>query len=1289
MRALATVCILIYLPGFSQKTVTPIRQLDWQGIVESKLTEENIQHFLTFSGAGITPEKLPEYFERVKVSPNAVGLTTTLANTVYADLSADESALVKSITGEIKINSSIGYDRKVPIGLVHFVPIRRNSISGKLEKLISFSLEFNESSTAQAKFLSSAKKNYATNSVLATGKWFKIGLTKDGIYKLSYSFLQQMGLDLSADPRHLRIYGNGGGQLPYANATFRRDDLTENAILVQGENDGQLDPQDYVLFYGQGPTRWTYKPSACPTFQHALNLYSDTTYYFITTDLGIGKRIIQQPSLSSATTSISTFDDYAFTEDETSCLIKSGREWYGFNFDILSSVNLSYYFPDIDASAPATVKVDLIGRYKTDNTYVITCGSSSKTISAPYVVTSDYESTFASAASGCLNVNNPSSSINVSISKQVSGAEAWLNYVEVNARRFLNMKGDQMHFRDSKSIGVGNRGEFNLSVGANVQAWEVSDPTNVRVQGATTTNGLMQFTVATDSLREFIAFNGNTFYTPAFFGTVANQNLHGLNQADMIIVTNPLFMNEATALASFHQSKDNLSIALVTPQQIYNEFSSGAQDVSAIRDFVKMFYDRSTGYTDLPKYLLLFGDGSYDNKHRVSSNTNFIPTYQSANSVSPTSSYVSDDFYGLLDDNEGDWGPNASDMLDIGIGRLPADYVYQAQAMVNKIIRYETKGGTTVAQSTSCNNGESNSTYGDWRNVMCFIGDDEDWCLHTEDADKLASYVNANYKDVNLDKIYFDATVQEATPGGNRYPLATEAINKRVTKGALIVNYSGHGGQFGLAHERVVEISDIEAWSNAYQLPLFFTATCEFSRFDDPAQTSAGEDVLLNPTGGGIALMSTVRLVLEGPNYTLNLNFYKHLYDPLPNGEKPRLGDLYRYAKVWSGPEINNRNFTLLGDPAVRLAYPEYYVVTDSINNKKVSGVLDTVRALSVFTIGGHLADKSGNLLTGYNGFIYPTVYDKPTKVNTLLNDGSASSPLKNNTPFTFLEQKNILYKGKVSVTNGYYHFSFIVPKDIAYQYGLGRISYYAENGSADAAGHFENFFIGGSSASAKADATGPDVKLYMNDTKFVFGGTTNENPVLYAIVKDSSGINTVGNGIGHDLLASIDGNSQKTTLLNDYYQADLNSFRSGTIRYPFHNLSEGKHVLSLKVWDVYNNSSQVTTEFVVANNAVLALKHVLNYPNPFTTSTKFYFENNRCCEQLDVQIQVFTVSGKLVKSINSKVTAEGFRPDPIEWDGKDDFGDQIGRGVYVYHLKVKSADGNTADKFEKLVILN
>jgi hypothetical protein len=546
------------------------------------------------------------------------------------------------------------------------------------------------------------------------------------------------------------------------------------------------------------------------------------------------------------------------------------------------------------------------------------------------------------------------------------------------------------------------------------------------------------------------------------------------------------------------------------------------------------------------------------------------------------------------------------------------------------------------------------------------------------ESETIANLINIDYPMYNVDKIYLDAFPQISTPGGQKSQECTDAINQRVEKGALIVNYIGHGGEVGWAHESILNVSDINNWSNKYNTPLFITATCEFSRCDDPERISAGEYVLINPHGGGVALFTTSRLAWSGTNSQLNLAFFQNVFEET-TGNFYYLGDVVKISKNSMGCNPSISNFLLLGDPALKLAFPKLNVITDSINSQLVAGTADTLKALMKVTFKGYVANNSGIKQTTYNGIVIPIVYDKAVTSSTLGSTGSTEQ---------FNSQKNILFKGKVSVVNGAFSFTFVVPKDIVYTYGKGKISYYSKNGSVDANGYYNDFIIGGNNNNPITDLSGPEIKLFLNDTRFVSGGVTSKNPVLLAQLSDTAGLNTVGNGIGHDLSAVMDDNTEKTYVLNDYYESELNTYQKGTIKYPFKNLDNGTHKLLLKAWDIYNNSSQTQIDFLVAESAQLALSHVLNYPNPFTTYTEFWFEHNQPCCGLDVQVQIFTITGKLIKTIMTHVETSGFRADPIPWDGRDDFGDRIGKGVYIYKLRVKSNTGLYADKTEKLVLL-
>lgn len=1276
-------------PVFGQQRIQGLdlnkRDLRWTAPITTQFSETEKRSFLWFEGASYIAEKefLPVFNEQRKLPIGSTSAEASIHNEIYEPL--DQVSIlalgmgISFLTEKPQVTVQFYLSRREPFANVSILPLRKNPRTGQVERLVSFTIEVHGNSSAPRIASSTA---FASNSILATGTWHRIGVTTTGIYKMDYTFLNNMGIDMATlIPANVRLYGNGHGQMPFSNSGVHQDDLNEYAIDVRDLNsNGIFDTNDYVLFYGTSQNTWDLD-SGHKHYHHHVHNYADTTYYFLNTDLGPGKRIALQASSSDIpNTTVTAFDDYQFHEYDNENLIKSGREWYGEKFDILNSYSFSFNFPNIVDTSNACVEIDLLSRSGIPHTYGVQAQTSTGSISVISSSINCYYCAYGEPGSTELCFWPTGPVINVTITRQDPTAIGWLNWIRVNVRRKLKMSGSQMSFRDSRTGTTGTIAEYFLDgYTSNLAVWDVTDIENVGFQSATPQTTNLVWTLHTDTVHEFIAFDGSSFFTPVNFGPVPNQNLHAMQPVDFIIITHPDFMAEAQELGELHLTNDSLSYLIVTPQQIYNEFSSGAQDVTAIRDFVRMVYGRAVSSADLPRYLLLFGDGSYDNKHRIPGNTNFIPTFQNLNSYSATESYVSDEYYGLLDD-AGGWD-NSSDIgaVDIGIGRFPVQNVSEAKAMVEKVRFYMTRQ-IPVTDVSACSN-NSCSKGGEWKNWLTFIGDDEDSDIHMSQSDQLATFVDTTYDNYNIDKIYLDAYQQIQTPGGERYPEVNAAIDKRVEMGSLIINYTGHGGEVGLAHERILDVSQINAWRNECNMPLFFTATCEFSRFDDPTRTSAGEYVLLNPLGGGIGLMTTVRLVYSTPNFFLNRKFYDCAFDSI-NGEMPRVGDLMRITKVLSGNNTNNRNFTLLGDPAVRLSYPINNVKTTEVNNVVITSMPDTLRALSHVTIKGFVADTVGNPLVNFNGILYPTVFDKAKAITTLGNDPP-------NPPFTFMLQKSVLYHGKVSVVNGYFQFSFVVPKDIAYQYGKGRMSYFADNGQTDASGNYENIIIGGSNPNAPLDAVGPRVKLFLNDSNFVSGGITNDSPKLFAIVFDSNGVNTVGNGIGHDVVAILDEESGNAIVLNDYYQADMNSYQSGKIIYPFSSLTPGKHTLSLKVWDVYNNSTTVKTEFVVTDPVDLSLDHVINYPNPFTTHTSFFIEYNQCCTDFDIMIQVFTVSGKLVKTMNEHVNSEGFRSEPIEWDGKDDYGDNIGRGVYIYHVVARTLDGKSADKYEKLVILN
>jgi hypothetical protein len=1094
------------------------------------------------------------------------------------------------------------------------------------------------------------------NSVLSSDKWYKVSVTNTGVHKLSYKDFQNLNIELNdININSIKLFGNGGGMLPNLNSQFRYNDLQENAIYVYDfNNNGYFNSNDYILFYAESPNKWSYSESI-DLFEYKEHLFSDECYYFITIDPDSnGKRILNKPLLTDYTKVIKSFNDFKVHESNIENLIQSGREWYGERFGIIDNYVFDFSFPNLINSEPIYIKTSVAARSLNSSSFTVNANSNFiSNINIPNIVY-DYATEYAKKASNTQTYISSSDQISIELEFNYSenNAIGWLDYLQLNARRSLAMHNNILNFRDFESLDSLAIGKFEISnANSSTIVWDVTDVLNIKKVNANLNGSVLSFIDSLDILREYCAFENN-FLTPNLIGMIENQNLHNISlDVNYVIISHPIFLTQANRLSDIHEYYDNLTSVVVTPQQIYNEFSSGMQDVAAIRDFLKMLYDRQNSNLE---YALLFGDGSYDNKDRIINNTNFIPTFQSTNSLSPVNSFVTDDFFALLDDDDGDL---INDLIDIGIGRFPAKNLNEAINLVDKVETYY-----------------SAESLGDWRNSITFIADDGDATdgnLHMSDADKLANLLDTNNLNVNINKIYLDNYLQESTPGGPRSPDAQEAINRSIDNGTFLVNYSGHGGPLGWTQERILEIDQINNWTNKYKLPLFMTATCKFSCFDNPGKTSAGELVLLNPEGGAIALLTTTRLVYAFPNYKLNENFM-NIFCEKNNGEFPTLGQLFKKTKVLSGSNTNSRNFTLLGDPALRLSYPKYIVSTTNIS--------DTLKALEEVEISGKVTDDDGNLLVDFNGILYPTIYDKEIISLTLGQESCSPMPFRN--------QNNIIYKGEASVSNGEFSFSFIVPKDIENNYAHGKISYYASNDNKeDASGHDDSFIIGGLADNVIYDYDGPLVSLYMNTRDFIFGGMTNSDPFLLVDIEDFSGINTVGNGIGHDITAIIDNNTSNPFILNDYYKSNLDDYKSGVIEFPFENLEPGPHTITLRIWDVFNNSSESVISFYVTDKENFTISDFLNYPNPFITNTDFYFEHNQSNQNLDVSIEIYSITGQHIKTLKDTFYDSGYRIGPISWNGKNEYGKIVSSGLYIAKLNIELDNGFYETKSIRIAI--
>ena len=1295
-----------------------------------------------------------------------------LQDAVYESFSAADTKLLAGLTlpAAPTVRLRYGTESRQPVTYVLVQPARRNPQSGQPERLASFSYTYQTATTAAR----TTARTHAAVSVLKTGDWFKIGVPRSGVYKLDVATLRSLGLPVTTlDPNKVQLYGNAAGLLPQLNSAARPEDLVENNVYFSGNSDAKFDDGEFFLFYARGPHTWrASQPNqtiANPTpglppivppfpgyydwlgeggrFKHVNNIYTDTAYYFLTVGSRNGLRIPTAPAPAAAPTggAITTFLDRRFYEHDLVNLRHSGRRWLGESFTTAATTKDFTFsgegYPplaDLVGSDSLFLTVAVAAAGSQSSSFGVALDGTSlgnQTVNGlvPALIATSADNTFRTYATRLPTSPSTDPKVTLTFSSYDATATGYLDYLELVVRRRLNLNGAYLEFNSLSNLrGRGTAGTYTLTGATGSQVWDVTNP---RRPLARTLNG-NSFVAPTDSLREFVAVQpgASGFNTPRLFGKVANQNLHDLNtdgKLDLVIVTHPLFRVAAERLAQHRRDYNNLNVAVVTTAQVYNEYSSGGQDVTAIRDLMKQVYDRNPDPSTRRNYLLLLGDASFDYKSSPQNdksqepswwanrapfkttadfdkaNQNYVPTYESRESFLAVSgnrtsgegenSYSSEDYYGLLDDAEGEWVESTSysyqqfESVDIGIGRIPVrtpatdpKNTADAGAVIDKIIAYD---GT--------------ASFGKWRNYVALTADDGDGSAYASESEtEFAPVIRQAEPAYNFRKDYLDLFPQVSAAAGQRSPACVAAIDAALEQGSLLIGYTGHGGPSGLADERIITKESLLALQNQNKLTFLVTGTCDLSTYDDPDYTSAGEAVLTdNLNAGAVGLFTTTRVVLSTFNTQVVKSFYTQTLTRNAAGNLPLLGYAASVAKnnaSAQGGDLNNRNYTLLADPTCRLAYPRQRVVLDSVNGHLVQSLTvsrDVLQALGTVRMSGHI-ENAGVLNTAFNGTTSLTIFDKIDTVRTLGDQGAPPIPVST--------QATVIYDGQATVRSGRWSTRFVVPKDIAYSVGPGKISLYAQDlaNKVDAQG-YQLIPVGGASATASTDTRPPRVHLFVtdgekapSDTSFVSGGTTIPSPTLLARLRDESGINTSSAGVGHDITATIDNDESKLVVVNNSYTADVDNFRAGTVRYLYKDLAAGPHTVRLKAWDTYNNSAEGTLDFIVASNQQLALSHVLNYPNPFSSSTTFHFDHNHPGQPLDVQVQIFTVAGRLVKTLNASFPASTahvpatLRDETLTWDGRDDYRDQLARGVYVYRVSVRS-EGQLASKFEKLVLLN
>lgn len=1177
-------------------------------------------------------------------------------------------------------------------------------------RLVSF--EIVSDNTARNASKISSKSSVTTENPLKSGNFYKIKVAKSGVFKITKKFLSDNGINVSnINPKNFRIYGNGGLALPEYNQDFRYGALQENAIQVIGEDDGVWNDNDYALFYAQGPHGFNVyqnnvvsqnrrKDPRMDRSYHFQNIYEDYAYYYINFDIGPGKRI-QTKDAELPASLITRYDDYQYIDEDKKNLLKVGRVWVADPFTAEKKTVFTTKSP-IQPSDTIYYRASAVAFKSQKNKITFNInGQQESSYSLPNDLTEYQKLNFFSGQITNIPGNNISINIIPDLGANPNGS-FWFDYAEVIYKEDLKYNDGQMNFRSYNiNENSGKTYGFSLRNSANAeQVWDVSDITNVAKKvNKSGSNATFNFGYLADSevfYNEFVAFKNSAAFNPEFVGKVENQDLSSLQNIDYLVITNKDMMGHAQRLADYHQSKEGFRTAVVDVTKIYNEYSSGSKDITAIRDFVTDLREKKGGL----KYLFILGDSSYDFKNKTPNNDNIVPSYVSELSNNFIDTFITDDYFVMTAEDSDAFIRNRLPQLPVG--RLPASNISEAKLLIDKTLAYY---NALPNQS---------SPFGEWRMKLDFIVDD--------DADNKVPFHNTmnqaivenfetgtKLKEYNVRKLYLDAFPAEVSAGGQRYPAVNQAITNDVGN-SLYLFYFGHGGITGFAQERVLTLSEIESFNNytaVYsRFPLVSTITCEFTLWDDPEVKSAGEQVIKLKTGGAATMITSSRAVavVYGEKFT-NI-FTKYIFQTVNNDFRP-LGDAHLMAKYNYSNYSDSNHFKVnfLGDPAMKLSRPKQQMTIDNID----SPVQGQLRALDFVKVSGQINKADGTLDENFNGRVAINIFDKRLNKKTLNND---NNPLLNPV-LSYTEEGSAIVKSSGQAVNGKYTVEFYVPKDINYDLGTGRILAYADNFSTAKSAAFDVFeskaqTVGGINPNGINDNTPPKVNLFMNNTNFVDGGITNQNPTLLACVTDDTGINSTGSGVGHDITVILDGQIINTVVLNDFFasgegngcvNAALKDYQKGTVTYPFRNLAPGEHQLVFKVWDINNNSTTATLNFIVKDDSQdkLIINKLLNWPNPFTDKTYIQFEHN-CNDVLDVNVQIYTITGKLVRTFSTPVTSDpfmqGFRTarQAIEWDGRDDYGDMVGKGTYIFKVFAKSQNQDKckggASAVEKMVIL-
>jgi hypothetical protein len=1149
---------------------------------------------------------------------------------------------------------------------------------------------------------------FADHSLLAEGTWVKVALggDEDGVYQITYSQLRSWGF---SRPEQVCVYGYGGHELDEAFSTGHADDLPEVAVYHDAA-------RQRLLFYGQGLVRWDYR-NATYRYVQRQNTYATQSTYFLhekaTAPLAMDTLPAGTPNRSA--TGATLYDERLLHEAETTNVGQTGREWYGESLLYTTSLTQSFAIDGIaDSTALLTVRAAANAGGSTTLRVLAQTASDQATHTVGTGTIAAPANSYYKACETTINASTPAygPTLRVSVTHQRGSyavTRANLDYIRLQFRRKIALyDADFTLFRRTPAA----TSQSYLIEGydaATMQVWDVTQPTDIALQQVT--EGA--FAASAVGHEYALVHTSGSFPGVTYVGHVENQDLHGMETPQLVIIAAPLHLEQARRLAEYRRTRDSLSVAVVTPAQVYNEFSSGRPDATAYRLLMKMLYDRSQANpVGGLRYLLLFGDGSYNNRKAGTSN-NLLLTYQSDASLIETSSQVCDDYFGFLDDTEGGRRDNSyrytinQDALDIGIGRLPVRTATEATAVVDKIISYS-----------------NNTYYGAWKNRLCFLADDDKIDgsasdspnLHMSHADEMVSLLQKKgYDEFTFQKIYLAAYKQTTVASGTSYPEASKEFLDALKQGLLLVNYSGHGNTTSITHEGLMTSATASSLSMRY-LPLWITATCDFSRYDDD-DTSCGEQLLLNPDGGAIALISTTRVVYASENLLINRGVINRVFDKTDTGQRARLGDVIREAKVDLGSNTNKLNFCLLGDPTLSLVVPQSTVHIDSINGQPVGTQPVTLPALSRVTLSGHIsADESTAVDTTFNGLVYPTLYDAAETVTA--NKGVHQDPV-----FSFETRTRKIFSGREVVRNGRFDCSFIVPQDLLYSDGTGLINLYAcDADGSEANGSYSNFYLQGLNTNHDLDTLGPTIRLLTLDglttDELATGKPVGTTPYFSVEVYDASGFNTTGNGIGHDVSLTLQSQTAPLAvatqhILNDYFTGNTGDPTTGHVRFSLSTLDAGTYTATFRISDVYNNTSAQSFTFTVSATTPPETALIQAYPSPAEPGETVTFRvlHNRPESDTQVRVQVYTQGGvkvwegtstggsaevvytadgapayALATELNSDEHNTFYGASTLQWTPST-AGHTLAPGLYIYRAYISTAGSSEATKSQLLLI--